>query len=226
MTTWTPRRVEAWLIEAHDVLRLLPDIEQRYLRNPLRARMPGCIENSATVFAATTFTYGGDFNLPILDKQAAEYSITEAVIQVPDHLTIYDLDLAISLTHTNVFDLQISLRSPAGTWLSLNMYNYDEYFDGENYIGTVFDDEADITIEMAKVPFTGRFKPRGGSELEVFDGEDVYGTWRLQIYDSFEVDTGTLDSFELMVANPEPATVALLILGAGLVTMFKPRRHH
>ncbi len=52
MTTWTPRRVEAWLIEAHDVLEQLPDIEQRYLRNPLRSRLPDCIETSATVFAA------------------------------------------------------------------------------------------------------------------------------------------------------------------------------
>lgn len=51
-TPWTPRLVEAWLIEAHDVLRLLPDVEERYLRNALRSRMVECVENSAMVFAA------------------------------------------------------------------------------------------------------------------------------------------------------------------------------
>ena len=40
------------------MLRLLPDIEQRYLRNPLRSRLPECIETSATVFAAQVGAIG------------------------------------------------------------------------------------------------------------------------------------------------------------------------
>ena len=60
--------------------------------------------------------------------------------------------------------------------------------------------------------------------LEVFDGQDAYGPWRLQIYDAYHYDTGTLESFELTLTVPEPATVALLTLGTGLVTLFRPRR--
>ncbi len=176
-------------------------------------------------FARPLSIYSGDFDLPIpAEPNSSRGWMTDAVIEIDDHYIIYDLDVVVSLTHTSVFDLQISIRSPAGTWLGLNMYNYDEYFDGENYIQTIFDDEADIPIETAEAPFTGRFKPQAGSLLEVFDDEDTYGPWRLQIYDAFATDTGTLESFELMITTPEPATVILLILGTGLATMFKPRR--
>ncbi|MGB2809639.1 MAG: proprotein convertase P-domain-containing protein, partial [Sedimentisphaerales bacterium] len=61
-------------------------------------------------------------------------------------------------------------------------------------------------------------------KLSEFDGEDTYGIWRLQIYDAWDWDTGTLDSFELFIKTPEPATAMFLILGAGLVNLFKIRR--
>jgi hypothetical protein len=63
------------------------------------------------------------------------------------------------------------------------------------------------------------------NQLEIFDEENVYGTWHLQIYDMFDWDTGTLDSFELIITTPEPATAILLLLGTGLITLFKPRRN-
>ena len=50
--SWTAKTVELWLVEAVDVMRRLPDIEQRYLRNPLRSRMPTVVETTATAFAA------------------------------------------------------------------------------------------------------------------------------------------------------------------------------
>ena len=44
-----------------------------------------------SVFAGPTVIYGKDFDLPILDKPASGSSMIEAIIKVPDHLTIYDL---------------------------------------------------------------------------------------------------------------------------------------
>lgn len=49
---WTRGRVESWLLIAHEVLRYLPDMEQRYLRNPLRSKFPEVVETSASAFAA------------------------------------------------------------------------------------------------------------------------------------------------------------------------------
>lgn len=176
---------------------------------------------SNTVFARTIYTYGGDFDLPISDKSW----MPDAVIDVGDHYTIHDLDVGITVTHTRVFDLQIFLQNPDGTKrICLNMYNFDEYFEGANYTNTIFDDEAEIPIEQAEPPFTGRFRPIWPYELSAFDDQDAYGTWHLQIYDSWQWDTGTLNSFEIIVTTPEPATAILLLLGTGLMTLFKPNR--
>ena len=183
----------------------------------------------SSVFADPTIIYGGDFDLPIPapDDPQSEYGkgwMNDAVIEIPDHFTIYDLDVSITLTHTKVFDLQIFLQSPAGTSLCLNMYNpLYEYFEGEDYIQTIFDDEAQVPIEEGQPPFTGRFRPRSPAQLLVFDGQDTFGQWKLQVYDAYYYDTGTFDSFEVMVTICEPGTATLLILGAAFVALFKPR---
>ena len=184
---------------------------------------------SFPVYADSIHIYASDFSLPIPapDEPESEYGrgwMDDAIIEVGDYHIIHDIDVGINLTHTNVFDLQIFLQSPAGTQLYLNMYNLDEYFEGANYIDTIFDDEAELPIEQGEPPFTGRFRPKAGSLLQVFDGQDSFGPWRLQIYDAFYADTGTLNSFELMITTPEPATAILLTLGTGLMTLFKPRR--
>ncbi|MDT8301047.1 MAG: hypothetical protein RQ760_06140 [Sedimentisphaerales bacterium] len=77
---------------------------------------------SRPVFAGPTLVYGGDVDLPILDKPLSGNSMTEAIIKVPDHLTILDLDVGINVTHTNVFDLHVFVQSPIGTRICLNKY--------------------------------------------------------------------------------------------------------
>ncbi len=178
------------------------------------------------VFADEVYKYEGEFNLQIpADSDASKGWMADAVIEIDYHLTILDLDVGITLTHSNVFDLQIYLQSPTGTTLSLNAYNPDnEFFQGADYSQTVFDDEAPTPIGQAQPPFTGQFKPKGGNLLEVFDGQDAYGPWHLQIYDAYHYDTGTLDNFELTITTPEPATVVLLALGTGFVALLRPRR--
>ena len=178
------------------------------------------------VFADEVYKYEGNFNLQIPDEpDSSKGWMADAVIEIDYHLTILDLNVGITLTHSNVFDLQISLQGPDGTTLSLNAYNPDnEFFQGADYSQTIFDDEAQTLIGQAQPPFTGRFRPDAGSLLEIFDGQDAYGPWRLQIYDAYYHDTGTLESFELTIATPEPATVVLLTLGTGCAALFRPRR--
>jgi len=168
-------------------------------------------------------TYGGEFDLRIpADPNRSSGAMYDAVIEIPDHFSVYDLDVGISLTHDSVFDLQIFLVSPAGTRVCLNMYDLDDYFEGEDYVDTIFDDESEIPIDQAEPQFTGRFRPK--DSLAAFDGQDAYGLWRLQIYDTYYADTGSLGSFELMVTILEPATAILLIVGVGLATLIRPRR--
>jgi subtilisin-like proprotein convertase family protein len=184
---------------------------------------------SFPVFAGTIEIYSGDFNLPIPKPDSSDPDISkgwmdDAVIDITDHFIIYDLDVGIRVAHTNVIDLQIFLRSPSGTRICLNMfdvYGLDKFPRDENYkdyTGTIFDDEAQGPVKEAEAPFTGRFRPIDPYKLSEFDGEDIYGAWRLQIYDAWAWDTGTLDSFKLIVTAPEPITAILLLLGTGLIS--------
>ena len=184
------------------------------------------VDFSSAVFAGPTFIYGDDFDLRIPAEPDADKGwMDDAIIEVDRHLTIYDIDVCINLAHTNVFDLQIFVQSPAGTRLCLNSYDFkDEFFKGEGYVHTIFDDEAEIPIEQGKAPFTGRFRPKAGSLLAIFDGEDAYGLWRLQIYDMWHWDTGNLERVELIITVCEPTALSLLALGAGLTILFRRPR--
>jgi subtilisin-like proprotein convertase family protein len=175
---------------------------------------------------ANTITYGGDFNLRIpAHSPDTKGWMDDANITVPDHFIIHDIDVGITLTHTCDFDLQIYLKSPAGKTICLNMYNIDPPLPkGENYINTIFDDEASVAIENAQPPFTGRFRPLEPYKLSTFDGKDSFGTWSLRIYDAWDANTGTLNHFELMFTAPEPATAAFLTIGFSLMTLLNHSR--
>jgi len=164
---------------------------------------------SLVASADPVHTYGGDFNLRIPadpnNTNTTKGRMDDAIIEIPDHFPIADLDVGVSITHSKVFDLQLFLQSPTGTRLCLNMYNFDEYFDGEDYTQTIFDDEAEISIDDAQPPFTGQFRPEAGNLLSIFDGLDAYGSWRLQINDMYYADTGALEHFELMILEKIPA---------------------
>jgi hypothetical protein len=163
-------------------------------------------------------TYIGDFNLRIPAKPGDTKGwMDDAVIEIPHHFIIHDIDVGITLTHTSDFDLQIFLKSPAGKTICLNAYSFDQFFKGANYTQTIFDDEALLAIEQAQPPFTGRFRPIESYKLSAFDGEDSFGPWRLRIYDAFYADTGTFNRLELVITNPEPATAVFLTLGLGLM---------
>jgi subtilisin-like proprotein convertase family protein len=174
-------------------------------------------------------TYSGDFNLPIPkpdsnDPYTSKGWMADAIIEIPDYFIIADLDIRINITHTNVFDLQLFLKGPCGPKICLNYFDaLTEYDIYPNYINTIFDDEAPLLIEHGAAPFTGRFKPRGPGQLKDFKGKDIFGEWRLQIIDMWDWDTGTLNSFELVITSPEPATAVLLTLGFSLMTLLN---HH
>jgi subtilisin-like proprotein convertase family protein len=171
------------------------------------------------------YTFGGGFDLPIPNNpDETKGWMDDAIVVVPDHYIVEDIDVAVTITHSNVFDLQLYLQSPAGTKICLNMYNSDrDFFKGQNYTQTIFDDEAAIPIEQADAPFTGRFRPIQPFKLSLFDGEDACGQWKLQVYDAYYSDRGTLNNFEIIVTTtPEPETFLLLLSGAMLMFVF----HH
>jgi subtilisin-like proprotein convertase family protein len=168
--------------------------------------------------STTLYVYGGPFNNPIPANTGSNRGLMkDAVIDVNEHLIITDLDVAIDIVHTDVFDLEIMLQGPNGVKICLNAY-YDvkDFFNEPNYSQTIFDDEADLAIEQGSAPFNDSFRPKSGNFLSAFDGTDAYGQWVLRIDDLYDDDRGYLESFELRITVPEPATFMLFTL-AGLL---------
>jgi subtilisin-like proprotein convertase family protein len=169
-------------------------------------------------------TYSGSFNLRIPAAPDTNRGwMVDAIIEVPSHLAITDLDVTVGITHTSAFDLKLLLKSPAGTTVLLNEGDLSHFYKGANYSSTTFDDEASTPIEEGQVPFRGRYRPLEPSLLASFDGEDAYGPWRFQVFDARYGDTGTFNSYTLTITVPEPATAVLLLLGLGLLRLPKQR---
>jgi len=117
-------------------------------------------------------------------------------IEVTDVGTLDDLNVTVNLNHTWDGDLDISIISPAGTevFLATNLGS-----SGDDYIDTVFDDEAAASITTGSPPFTGSFQPE--ELLSDLDGESILGTWTLRILDEAGADTGTLNSVILTIES-------------------------
>ncbi len=188
-----------------------------------------CLPASADL-APITYRYSQDFNLPIpsLNDPCRAYGMgwmDDATITVPDSFIIWDINVAVSLTHEAFFDLNIIIQSPAGTRVVLNPAGNLSFIvkdkGGLRPVGGsaqwFFDDEADVSIEQATEPYSGPYQPV--EHLSAFDGESTFGQWHLRIEDACYDHTGELKGFELIFTIPEPSTAILLMLGAGLVIL-------
>lgn len=177
-------------------------------------------------FTSFVYVYSGDFNLAIPGDPAASRGwMQDAVVTVPDHVLICDLNVSVTIRHTCAFDLQLFVEGPQGQIVLLSKSDpLEGYYEGQDYASTVFDDEAGIGIEEGDPPFTGSFRPL--APLAVFDGRDAYGPWALRAYDAYYVHTGYLEFFALIVtvsspdvpvAVPAPAAGGLALLGLILI---------
>ncbi|MCA9057011.1 MAG: M36 family metallopeptidase, partial [Planctomycetaceae bacterium] len=180
----------------------------------IAAQVPESAGNGATQVQLTRSDVDGPFNH--IERQALTDSVAKTILDndvtfgfltIPDQYSfVTDVNLTITLAHSWIADLDIYLVSPSGTRVEL----VTDLISNEPYMtGTIFDDEARISILHAASPFSGRVLPEG--KLSDFDGENPSGTWRLEVIDDNLRDSGTLISWTLDVETkgPEALTVNL-----------------
>jgi len=116
---------------------------------------------------------------------------------VNSHFTVNDLNVGFNATHNIRGDIQVQLLSPAGTIVKIIRSNgdantnYDVLLDSAS-ANPLNDGNADTTA----APLYDRTAAPSGS-LSVFNGEDAFGTWTLNICDNVSGNTGTFNSARL-----------------------------
>jgi len=133
----------------------------------------------------------------IPDNGCGSNNYLEETIQVNDVGLIADLNVTIVLNHDYDWDLLIYLKGPDGTVVELSTNNGSL---GDDYTGTIFDDEAATLITAGSAPFEERFQSEGS--LSDFDGKPIKGTWTLQICDYAYLMEGRLLWWELTANLP------------------------
>ncbi|MEA2468378.1 MAG: hypothetical protein QOJ57_2504, partial [Thermoleophilaceae bacterium] len=114
-----------------------------------------------------------------------------STLTIADPSRVADLNVSISrITHTWVGDLRIELIGPDGTSVLLADQPGGPDNGGDNFVNTVFDDEASTPLSSGSAPYTGTFRPQG--RLSAFDGRQANGTWTLKVTDLAAGDTGSI----------------------------------
>ncbi len=140
--------------------------------------------------ACTTFT-STDVPKNITDRANA----TSVVAVTGGAITDVNLTLG-RINHTYDADLDIYIKHPDGTE---RMLSTDNGGAGDNYVSTVFDDEAATAVTSGAAPFTGSYRPE--ATLSIFDGKAAAGTWTLRVYDDSNGDTGSLQAWSITVCT-------------------------
>ncbi len=152
-------------------------------------------------------------------------------LAVTDDFEIADLNFRVDdIHHTFVGDLSVELKGPTGygTDLVSVIGGLVDGGPGDNLINMVIDDQATLDMlstSAASAPFTGSWLPVFNDpswasagfgppdpvgNLSRFNGTSTKGTWTVEVSDQFNIDTGTLRAWSLIV-TPRAFTAAPFI---------------
>ena len=107
----------------------------------------------------------------------------ESTLEVDADFDIRDVNLQLNIDQDNVPDLRAELIGPDGTTVLL-FDGVGDSGDRDDFVNTIFDDQADLPITLGSTPFPSRFQPQGnlnGAGLSLFNGKAAAGLYTLRI---------------------------------------------
>ena len=127
-----------------------------------------------------------------------------AEILVPEEFVIGDLNVQLSITHTNTSCLDAYLTGPDGQRIEL----FTEVGgSGDHFDETIFDDQSQEPITKARPPFKGTYSPEGlvGRQLGLshFNGKNAKGVWQLVVRGTRSDRFGMLHNWALLIKRQD-----------------------
>ncbi|MEM7083261.1 MAG: thrombospondin type 3 repeat-containing protein [Pseudomonadota bacterium] len=146
-------------------------------------------------------------NVAIPDNSAAG---VDSSLTVPSGGALTDLNVSLMATHTYVGDLIFTLTHD-DTGTSVIMVDRpgvpaSGFGCGNNNVDATIDDESGTPVEttcLTDPALAGVLSPN--NPLSAFDGEDLSGSWTLNVSDNAGIDTGTMDTWCLIPAIEDVA---------------------
>ena len=146
--------------------------------------------------SAQTFTGGSG---AILDLQTIDIPLNVSGLS-PNSIDTVNFGLeevCMDITHTYVSDLTVSLIAPDGTIIELFSSIGG---GGDDMQNTCLQEDAATVISSGSTPFIGTYQPMGQMGL-VNNTQNPNGQWFLRIYDSYNADQGTLNTWSITFGN-------------------------
>lgn len=132
-------------------------------------------------------------------------------IEVDEDVMIGDLNLRISITHTNTSYLDGYLTGPDGERIELFT---GVGGSGDHFSETVFDDQASTPIVKGRPPFEGSFQSSAAAKrqtsLSHYTGKSARGVWQLVIRGTRSERFGMLHSWSLQIRSSDQLIDAAL----------------
>jgi Ca2+-binding EF-hand superfamily protein/subtilisin-like proprotein convertase family protein len=146
---------------------------------------------------------GGSFSCQRVEVLPPQKTVISE-IEIDEDFIIDDVNLQLSITHTNTGSLDAYLTGPDGQRIELFS---DVGGSGDHFDKTIFDDSADIPIIKAQAPFVGRFlteaRIRNEPSLSHFSGKNARGVWQLIIRGTRSDRFGMLHEWSLAFKSKE-----------------------
>lgn len=159
-------------------------------------------------------TYTNSTPLTIPDGIAANTNgtVVSNSITVPVTGTISDVNILLNVSHTWINDLIIQIEHPNNTTFSTV---WNRACLGQDNFNVTLSDGSPVFLCANNM--TGTFSP--SSPLTVFNGLAANGTWDLVTADFYNGDTGTLNSWSVVVCT-ESVTLASESFGLDNFTLY------
>lgn len=147
----------------------------------------------------TCNTYTGVVtNATIAGPNTQFFVLGNVNVPAANNVVISDLNMSINITHPRINDLYIALVKPNSTTVDRILYQQGCSTFITNNMITTFDDSG-VNLACAGIANNNTYKPL--NTLDVFNGGNSAGLWRLAIADVTAPNNGTLNSWSLNICS-------------------------
>lgn len=143
-------------------------------------------------------------NVPVAISASGTPTVNSTLtIPVENNQTIDKLTVTLNITHTWISDLTVTLISPTGTQVQLFT---GQCGNADNAVATFDDNGITLTCQGSTPAISGTLIP--AQPLSNFIGQNSQGVWTLRVFDGFNADGGSINSWGITFCSTDTTPLA------------------